>query len=326
MFNDDNYSMGYGLLSNPVIPELNKRDQVREIRYAVSQQAWNMAISRFTYEDLPDKMTSTKIETILSVYGYAILAKVNGLWDVYQGAIDASDFNAYGRPIKASFQSESGDDIEITNGVDGYILGNRPDYSSTQPIINSWGNSIINMEILRLSNAQLLATIPVFKTDDQNIHGAELTILRNALKTPGIEDFGLIAAKDKQGNTISGDLETVEMHQDYVGAELETEIKYNWERISDALGLNTVHRNTDSGISDNELENGLDASHASGLIAFTKRKEDWTDINELFDFNVTAHWIDNVTAQKVEDEGIYDEDSDDDVYDTDDTNDSVADI
>lgn len=275
------------------VPELSKEQYKQSVYIQTSVVVRNLAETRFQYKNLPSELRSTLIEQYLTRYGMAAFFKHNGKFMVLPAAFNTSVdsngfFDIYGDPVKVGALGMNLEQFDITNHVDGVIMGDNADY---MPIIYTLGASIDNIvqaSIRRRNNIRRLSSPLAFTADSSNYKDVSIMNTRNAIID---DDFALIT------NEGGGDIDTMDFSETYHGNEIQTEISNSWNTIYDTLGIDSINRVTASGMGEYELKAQDDSSHASGLAGYLMRVEKVKEINKMFGLNIEVIWSSNAAAQ-----------------------------
>lgn len=270
---------------------------------------YNMALTRFEYQGLPETIDPITLEQMLMYNGYAAFIELNDKLYALPVTAQINTSAMFGfRPNKVELYTNYGDDKDIMmpenlqslvkaeyhNGIDTVVMGNDSRYLPSYQQITQFIVPMTNLYIQRINNEVKLSTPIIVETNDQNTDIYQAQMVMNALHD---NQFAIIASGDGKAKELA-DTKVIDVSEHYLGDQITQAIDFYDTQIKELLSKNNFSRTTESGISEGEINEQGDGNHSNGLMAYKMRYNAIQEVNRLFGTNITIDWRDSDEVQK----------------------------
>lgn len=256
----------------------------------------NLAINRFTWENLPMGLTSEKLEEMLIKKGQVIFYKrKNGGYTILP-CYGTNDVNIYGLPTKYTIQALNGQFDEIIDAEDGVLIKNNPLGVMDITTLEVFAKRIDDAEMTRDVNLFQQCTPKIILADEDSKLTAKSIINK-------VREFKfVIFGKKNLVNNISTS-DVLDTSSPYILDKLQQHIQDLKNELLTYLGINNNNNVKKERMVVDEVNANNEYTSINLDLMFDLRERACKEINEKFNFNI------KVKKREVEQVGENDDNS-----------------
>lgn len=239
----------------------------------------NLAINRFTWENLPMGLTSEKLEEMLIKKGQVIFYKRKNEGYTILPCFGTNDVNIYGLPTKYTIQALNGQFDEIIDAEEGVLIKNNPLGVMDITILEIFAKRIDDAEMTRDVNLFQQCTPKIILADEDSKLTAKSLINK-------VREFKfVIFGKKNLVNNISTS-DVLDTSSPYILDKLQQHIQDLKNELLTYLGINNNNNVKKERMIVDEVNANNEYTSINLDLMFDLRERACKEINEKFNFNI----------------------------------------
>jgi hypothetical protein len=239
----------------------------------------NLAINRFTWENLPSGLTSEQLENLLIKRGQMMFFKTDKVGELLLPCFPTSDINVYGLATQYRVNGENGkynETIDIDNGV---ILKNNPLASADLSTLEIFAKRIDDVEMTQDVNL-FQQCMPKLLLADEDSKLTAKTIVDKIRKFK----FVVFGKKSLVTNITTSDV--LDTSAPYILDKLQQQKIELKNELLTYLGINTVNIMKKERVNTEEVNANNDYTQTNIDLMFDLRTRFCKEVNERFGQNI----------------------------------------
>ena len=125
----------------------NFEEKALSREYELLTEFKNLAINRFSWQNLPIGLTSEQMENLLITHGQMMCFKDDKQGIFILPCFGTTDINVYGLPTEYEIKGENGKYTKTISIDDGVLIKNNPMGSSDLPVLEIFAKRIDDVEM-----------------------------------------------------------------------------------------------------------------------------------------------------------------------------------
>ena len=256
----------------------------------------NLAINRFSWENLPLGLTSEHMEFLLIQHGQLMCFNDEMYGTLILPCFGTTDINVYGLPTEYNVYGENGKYNEYISVDEGVIIRNNPLGSSDFPTLEVFAKRIDDIEMTQDVNL-FQQCIPKLVLGDED---SKLT-MKNLIDQIKKYKFAIFGKKSLVNNISSSDV--LDTSAPYILDKLQQQKTDLKNELLTYLGINNNNNVKKERMVVDEVNANNEYTTINLDLMFDLRKRACKEINEKFGLNIS------VKKREVEDNGKNDNDT-----------------
>lgn len=256
----------------------------------------NLAINRFSWENLPVGLTSEQMEFLLIRHGQLMCFNDNMYGTLILPCFGTTDINVYGLPTQYNVYGENGKYNEYISVDDGVIIRNNPLGTSDFPTLEVFAKRIDDVEMTQDVNL-FQQCIPKLVLGDED---SKLT-MKNLINQIKNYKFAIFGKKSLVNNISSSDV--LDTSAPYILDKLQQQKTDLKNELLTYLGINNNNNVKKERMVVDEVNANNEYTSINLDLMFDLREKACKEINEKFGLNIS------VKKREVEENGKNDNDT-----------------
>lgn len=256
----------------------------------------NLAINRFSWENLPVGLTSEQMEFLLIRHGQLMCFNDNMYGTLILPCFGTTDINVYGLPTQYNVYGENGKYNEYISFDDGVIIRNNPLGTSDFPTLEVFAKRIDDVEMTQDVNL-FQQCIPKLVLGDED---SKIT-MKNLINQIKNYKFAIFGKKSLVNNISSSDV--LDTSAPYILDKLQQQKTDLKNELLTYLGINNNNNVKKERMVVDEVNANNEYTSINLDLMFDLREKACKEINEKFGLNIT------VKKREVEENGKNDNDT-----------------
>ena len=256
----------------------------------------NLAINRFSWENLPVGLTSEQMEFLLIRHGQLMCFNDKMYGTLILPCFGTSDINVYGLPTQYNVYGENGKYNEYISVDDGVIIRNNPLGTSDFPTLEIFAKRIDDVEMTQDVNL-FQQCIPKLVLGDED---SKLT-MKNLIDQIKKYKFAIFGKKSLVNNITTSDV--LDTSSPYILDKLQQQKTDLKNELLTYLGINNNNNVKKERMIVDEVNANNEYTSINLDLMFDLRERACKEINEKFNLNIS------VKKREVEENGKNDNNS-----------------
>ena len=256
----------------------------------------NLAINRFSWENLPIGLTSEQMEFLLIRHGQLMCFNDNMYGTLILPCFGTTDINVYGLPTQYNVYGENGKYNEYISADDGVIIRNNPLGKSDFPTLEVFAKRIDDVEMTQDVNL-FQQCIPKLVLGDED---SKIT-MKNLINQIKNNKFAIFGKKSLVNNISSSDV--LDTSAPYILDKLQQQKTDLKNELLTYLGINNNNNVKKERMVVDEVNANNEYTSINLDLMFDLREKACKEINEKFGLNIS------VKKREVEENGKNDNDT-----------------
>lgn len=255
----------------------------------------NLAINRFSWDNLPIGLTSEQMEILLITHGTMMCFKDKNKGIFILPCFGTTDINVYGLPTEYEVHGENGKYIETISIDDGVLIKNNPMGSSDLPVLEIFAKRIDDVEMTQDVNLFQQCMPKVILADEDS----KLTV-KNVIDQIRKFKFVITGKKSLANNISQSDV--LDTSAPYVLDKLQQQKQDLKNELLTYLGINNNNNIKKERMIVDEVNANNEYTSINLDLMYDLREKACKEINEKFGLNIS------VKKREVEQDGkAYDD-------------------
>ena len=256
----------------------------------------NLAINRFSWENLPIGLTSEQMEFLLIRHGQLMCFNDSMYGTLILPCYGTIDINVYGLPTQYNVYGENGKYNEYISADDGVIIRNNPLGKSDFPTLEVFAKTIDDVEMTQDVNL-FQQCIPKLVLGDED---SKIT-MKNLINQIKNYKFAIFGKKSLVNNISSSDV--LDTSAPYILDKLQQQKTDLKNELLTYLGINNNNNVKKERMVVDEVNANNEYTSINLDLMFDLREKACKEINEKFGLNIS------VKKREVEENGKNDNDT-----------------
>lgn len=239
----------------------------------------NLAVNRFSWENLPSGLTSEKLEELLITKGQVMFFKDKNLGYYILPCFGTTDLNVYGLPTEYVVNGENGKYNETISIDDGVLIKNNPLGSADITTLEVFAKRIDDIEMTQDVNLFQQCVPKVILADEDSKLTAKKIVEQ-------IKKFKFVVfGKKSLANNISTS-DVLDTSAPYILDKLEQQRTDYENRLLTFLGINNNNNVKKERMLVDEVNANNEYTSINLDLMFDLREKACKEINEKFGYNI----------------------------------------
>lgn len=241
----------------------------------------NLAINRFSWENLPIGLTSEQMENLLITHGQMMCFKDDKQGIFILPCFGTTDINVYGLPTEYEIKGENGRYSKTISIDDGVLIKNNPMGSSDLPVLEIFAKRIDDVEMTQDVNLFQQCMPKVILADEDS----KLTV-KNIIDQIRKFKFVITGKKSLANNISQSDV--LDTSAPYVLDKLQQQKQDLKNELLTYLGINNNNNIKKERMVVDEVNANNEYTSINLDLMYDLRKKACKEINEKFGLNISV--------------------------------------
>ena len=271
----------------------NFEEKALSREYELLTEFKNLAINRFSWENLPIGLTSEQMENLLITHGEMMCFKDDKQGIFILPCFGTTDINVYGLPTEYEIKGENGRYTKTISIDDGVLIKNNPMGSSDLPVLEIFAKRIDDVEMTQDVNLFQQCMPKVILADEDS----KLTV-KNIIDQIRKFKFVITGKKTLANNISQSDV--LDTSAPYVLDKLQQQKQDLKNELLTYLGINNNNNVKKERMVVDEVNANNEYTSINLDLMFDLRERACKEINDKFGLNIS------VKKREVEENGKND--------------------